>query len=181
MPRSYQRRTATRYGASGHYLFGGAGWLFADLLLALAMAFLLATTVGSPPPKTPPKVHPAHQPSSHPKQPPPLELDPVHIKFTIADPDGLVTGSSSAVAAVRATILKMTGGIKSRSAGIVLLFGSNSSYPSYEQVDQAVENILKSLSGTGQIFDAQTRYVPFLSLLGPTQFSMDVYLFSTTS
>lgn len=181
MRRSYQRRTAARYGTSGHSLFGGAGWLFADLLLALAMAFLLATTVGSPPPKTPPKALPTHKQGSHPKQSPPLELDPVHIAFTIADPTGLATGSSSAVAAVRATILQKIGGIKSRNAGIVLLFGSDSSYPSYEQVDQDVENILKSLSGTGPLFHQETRYVSFLSLLGPSQFSMDVYLFSTTS
>jgi hypothetical protein len=174
MRRRYQRRTDARYNASGHSLFGGTGWLFADLLLALALAFLLATTVGSTPPKTPPR----HKPdSSHPKQSPPLEVDPVHITFTIADPAGLVTGSSSAFATVRATILRKTHGIKSRSAGIVLLFGSNSSYPTYEQVDQGVEKILKSLSGTGPLFHRGTRYVQFLSLRGPDQFSMSVYLF----
>jgi|GEM_PF-1178436 hypothetical protein len=186
MRRRYQRRTAVRYSTSGHSLFGGTGWLFADLLLALALAFLLATTVGSAPPKTPPKTSPTALPThkqggGSPQQPPPLELDPAHITFTIADPAGLAAGSSSAVAAVRATILQKTRGIKSRSAGIVLLFGDDSSDPTYEQVDQGVENILKSLSGTGPLFHQETRYVSFLNLRGPTQFAMDVYLFSTTS
>jgi hypothetical protein len=181
MRRRYQRRTAAHYSTSGQSLFGGTGWLFADLLLALAVAFLLATTVGSTPPKIPPKTPPRqNHPSSHPNQLPPLELDPVQIKFTIADPTGLATGSSSAVTAVRATILQEIRGIKSRSAGIVLLFGSDSAYPSYEQVDQDVENILKSISGAGSLFHKETRYVSFLSLGGPNQFSMDVYLFSTT-
>jgi hypothetical protein len=183
MRRRYQRRTAVRHSTSGHFLFGGTGWLFADLLLALALAFLLATTVGSLPPKTPPHHRPSPSPSpsgSHPKQPPALELDPVSITFTIADPAGLVAGSSTAVAAVRGTILQKIGGIKDRNAGIVLLYGSNESSPGYEQVDEAVENILKGLSGAGPLFHQQTRYRSFLNLHSPDEFSMDVYLFGTT-
>jgi hypothetical protein len=187
MQRRYQRRTAAHYGTSGHSMFGGTGWLFADLLLALALAFLLATTVGSTPPKTTPKAHPTvpatHKPPpvSHPKQVPTLELDPVHIAFTIADPAGLAEGSSSAVAAVRATIQQEIRGIKNRSAGIVLLFGGNGAeYPNYSQLDQGVENVLKSLSGPGQLFHPGTRYRPFLNLGDPSQFNMDVYLFSVT-
>lgn len=183
MRRKYQRRTAVRHSTSGHFLFGGTGWLFADLLLALALAFLLATTVGSapkPPPLHRPTPSPSPSPSgSHPKQPPPLELDPVSITFTIADPAGLVTGSSTAVAAVRSTILQKIGGIKGRSAGIVLLYGSDQS-SNYEAVDEAVENILKGLSGVGPLFHQQTRYRSFLNLRSPDQFSMDVYLFGTT-
>jgi hypothetical protein len=184
MPRRYPRRRAGHYGTSGHAMFGGTGWLFADLLLALALAFLLATTVGITPPKAAPTVHPTLTPrsNSHRNQPPPLELDPVHITFNIDDPAGLAAGSSSAIAAVRATILQKTSGIKKRSAGIVLLFGGNESqYPTWEQVDQGVENILKSLSGIGPLFHPQTRYVPFLNIGEPGQFSMDVYLFSGTS
>jgi hypothetical protein len=164
-------------------LFGGTGWLFADLLLALALAFLLATTVSiTPPPKPPhPVVHPTPRPGSHPKQPPPLELDPVHITFNISDPAGLAAGSTSAVAAVRATILRKTRGIKTRSAGIVLLFGGNGSqYPTWDQVDQGVENVLKRISATGSLFHQQTRYKHFLNIVSPSQFSMDVYLFSGT-
>jgi hypothetical protein len=183
MRRKYQRRTGARYGASGHALFGGTGWLFADLLLALALAFLLATTVGGTPPKTVPKVPPTPPPSSS-KQSPPLQLDPVHITFNIGDPGGLAAGSSSAVAAVRAIILQKTSGIKTRSAGIVLLFGGNgdeSSYPTWEQVDKGVKNVLNSLSSAGLLFHPGTRYVPFLNIGSPNQFSMDVYLFSVPS
>jgi hypothetical protein len=178
MRKNYQRRTAARYSTSGHPFFGGAGWLFADLLLALALAFLLATTVGTPPPKKPPTTSQPHNPGSHPKQPVPLVLVPHRITFTIADPAGLVTGSPSAIAAVRASILRKTHKIRFRSAGIVLLFGSNSPYPTYEQVDQQVEKILKSLSTTGSLFHQRTRYRRFLSLHGANQFSMDVYLLS---
>ena len=168
-------------------MFGGTGWLFADLLLALALAFLLATTVGVTPPKAPskpprPPVVPSTPGGSHPKQTPPLELDPVHVTFTVADPASLVAGSSSAVTSVRATILQKTHGIKTRSAGIVLLFGGNGSqYPTWDQMDASVEKILKSLSGPGRLFHLETRYVPFLNLAGPSQFSMDIYLFSGTS
>lgn len=188
MRRQYRRR-AGDYATSGHSLFGGTGWLFADLLLALALAFLLATTVGpSPSPPTPkPTPSPAPTPSptvspTHPPKQPPLELDPVSIKFTISDPAGLVAGSPSAVKAVRNTILKHIRGIRNRSAGIVLLFGGDESgYPTYVQVDKSVENVLKSLSGTGPLFHRQTRYVHFLDLTPATAFSMDVYLFSRTS
>lgn len=105
MRRRYRRRTTASYGSSGHSMFGGTGWLFADLLLALALAFLLATTVGSTPPKPAPKptptVHPTPKPTSSKvkKQQPVLQLDPVHITFTIADPTGLADGSPSAIAA----------------------------------------------------------------------------------
>jgi hypothetical protein len=185
MRRRYRRRTGTHYGTSGHFMFGGTGWLFADLLLALALAFLLATTVGAPPPPIP-KVHPSPKPtgsSSAQPQPPPLQLDPVHLTFTIADPVGLASGSPSAVAAVRATILQITSGIKERSAGLVLLFGGNGNGaqdPPWEQVDQGVENVLKSLSGPGQLFHLETRYMPFLNIVPPGQFAMDIYLFAGT-
>lgn len=185
MQRRYRRRTAAHYGSSGHSMFGGTGWLFADLLLALALAFLLATTVGSATsikatPKTVPTVHPTHKPRQA-SQPPPLELDPVHVTFNIADPTGLATGSPSAVAAIRTTILQKTRGIKNRSAGIVLLFGGNGSeYPSWMQVDQGVEKVLESLSSPGQLFHPGTRYRPFLNLSDASQFSMDIYLFNVT-
>ena len=34
----------------GNMVFGTIGWLFADLMFALAIAFLVATTVGQPTP-----------------------------------------------------------------------------------------------------------------------------------
>jgi hypothetical protein len=187
MRRRYRRRTGAHYVSRGHSMFGGTGWLFADLLLALAMAFLLATTVGATPPKQPPKppatVRPTPSPTaSRPKQsPPPLQLDPVHIEFAIADPAGLAAGNRSDVTAVRNVILQQTNRIKDRSAGIVLLFGGDgngTTYPTYEDVDQGVENVLKSLSGTGPLFHQETHYVAFLNQGSPDQFSMDVYLFA---
>lgn len=188
MQRRYQRRTAAHYGASGHSMFGVTGWLFADLLLALALAFLVATTVGSgTSSKTIPKAtstpQATHKPQAvRPKKTPPLQLDPVNITFTIADPAGLAEGSPSAVAAVRGTILQEIRGIKHRSAGIVLLYGGDgATYPTYFEVDQGVENVLKSLSGPGQLFHQGTRYRPFVNHgVVPSQFSMDIYLFSVT-
>jgi len=157
-------------------MFGVTGWLFADLLLALALAFLLATTIGHKLPKPRPTPTPSPTPT---ELRAPLELTPVHITFTITDPDGLVAGSPSAIDAVRATILQKTKKINSRSAGIVLLYGSNS-FPSYEQLDQSVEKILTGLSSTEPLFQ-ETRYRSFLSLHGLNTFSMDIYLFSRTS
>jgi hypothetical protein len=186
MRKKYRRRTGIQYGDSGHSLFGVTGWLFADLLLALALAFLLATTVGSTPPKTPKpqkSVRVTHTPvPTHTKQPPPLQLTPVHITFSIADPVGLADGSKTAVNAVRNTIIQKIRGIRNRSAGIVLLFGGyNSQYPTYEQMDQEVENVLKSLSSTDSLFHRETQYQSFLNLVSAGTFVMDIYLFSGTS
>lgn len=185
MRRRYRRRTTASYGTSGHSMFGGTGWLFADLLLALALAFLLATTVGSkipnPTPKPTPTAHPTPRPSSTKlkKLQPVLQLDPVHITFTIADPTGLADESPAAIKAVANTILRETSGIKKRSAGIVLLFGGNGSGTEY-LIDKGVESAMKSISGPGSLFHQETRYVPFLNIGDPGEFSMDVYLFATS-
>lgn len=183
MRRRYRRRTTASHGNSGHSMFGGTGWLFADLLLALALVFLLATTVGNkiPNPTPTPTVHPTPKPTSTKpkKQQPVLQLDPVSITFTIADPTGLADGSPAAIAAVRNTILQKTSGIKKRSAGIVLLFGGNQ-YGTEYQIDDGVESALKSLSSTGSVFHQETRYRSFLNIGDADQFSMDVYLFATS-
>ncbi len=91
------RRHKNAFGSSS---FPSVGWLFADLLLALAMLFLIANTVGNPSqskPKTtlvPTKVVLGITPTPTPL--PRLELQ-FH-EFTInVDPNGLLSGSQSAI------------------------------------------------------------------------------------
>lgn len=188
MYRSYRRRTAAEESARGHALFGSTGWLFADLLLGLALIFLVATTVGTAPLPTHPKPHPTARPThkaspSKPKtrkQPPPLDLDFHNITFTIGDPSGLIGGSPSAIAAVRASIVGATRQWNNQSAGIVLLYGGDQSGLDYKQFDDAVTKILQGLGKTEPLFRV-AKYRDFLDQSSASYFSMDIYLFSRTT
>jgi hypothetical protein len=189
MRRSYRRQAAAEESAIGHSLFGSTGWLFADLLLALAVVFLVATTVGTAPLPTP-KKHPAastthkvtqaKKPNTGKRQPPPLDLDFYNITFTINDPSGLIAGSPSAVAAVRASIVGATRRWDNRSAGIVLLYGGDESGLDYKQLDDAVTKILQDLGKTEPLFRV-AKYRDFLDQSAASYFSMDIYLFSRTT
>ena len=94
---------------SGHVLFGGTGWLFADLMLAIAMAFLVATTIGfplsphRPPPSTPHHKLPAKHAVIKPPQPA-LDFKYVTINLRI-DPAGLLANDPTATASIRNQVL----------------------------------------------------------------------------
>lgn len=82
-----RRRSARGDGGDlGHTLFGGTGWLFADLMLALAAIFLVANTVGF---LTPSKSHHAGQeptPTPHPTKSPrpkPVGLNPDYLSLAV--------------------------------------------------------------------------------------------------
>src|SRR5258708_33752377 len=97
-----RQRRAARASYSGNVLFGGIGWLFADLMLALAMLFIAATSAGTAPSSHPkpapsPTVTPGPQvtasPTMAPKRRLPLQLDltPVTVTLNI-DPDAGLSG-----------------------------------------------------------------------------------------
>jgi hypothetical protein len=139
---------------SGSSLFGGTGWLFADLLLALALTFLVATTVVTQPPPTHPRPHvsqtPTPTPTPTPKPTgstePALDLAYVTVNLTINP------GAVSA-AAVRQAILANPR-LAGRQAGLVILFaGGDSSSPQWEQLDSQVWGILKSMGDATSLFN----------------------------
>jgi hypothetical protein len=181
--RTRSRRRTDQLGNSGHSLFGSTGWLFADLMLAIAMAFLVATTVGT----TPPPQKPHHQPApKHPVAKKPeaaLDLNYVNIPMTV-DPGGLLSGSPAAIAAVRSKILGNQR-LRSRRAGLVLLFGgdpqnSPDSYKQAQELDRAVWKILQGLGQDNFVFQVA---VPrdFVNIDTPTtSFQLNIYLFKTS-
>src|SRR5690349_3921509 len=97
------------------------GWLFADLLLALAMIFLLANTVNTKPPPSPPgRVKDHVTPTATPL--PQLELVPYKIVLKVDD-NALLQGSSNATNDVKGQVRRLLASFKGRRAGFVLAYG----------------------------------------------------------
>lgn len=160
-----------------------AGWLFADLLLALAMLFLAANTFAiRPPPKTLLTPTPTATAAATPKPTvlPRLELN-FH-EFTInVDPNGLLNGSQSAIASVEKEVKAQTI-LRGRSVGLVIAYGGA---PSDNQISQAqavagkVYGVLKILGKQGFAFTRSSYYNTLYDLGGNTNIAtIDIYLFA---
>jgi hypothetical protein len=137
------------------------GWLFADLLLALAMLFLVANTV--PPPKkaitlTPtPTLIPTPTPTPKVAQ----SLDPNPLRFSLENLDyyGLLQNppSDSALKAIECQVQSQTKSLV-RRAGFVIAFGGavapdGTVNPSNGNlVAGRVEDVLRTLGKDGYIF-----------------------------
>ena len=156
-----------------------AGWLFADLLLALAMLFLAANTFAiKPPPKT--LVTPTATATPKPTVLPRLELK-FH-EFTInVDPNGLLNGSQNAIASVEKQVKAQTI-LRGRSVGLVIAYGGA---PSDSQIGQALTvagkmyDVLKILGKQGFAFTRSSYYNTLYDLGGNTNIvTIDIYLFA---
>jgi hypothetical protein len=185
----YQRRTERQDG-SALAMFGGAGWLFADLMLALTVAFLVADTVSTPAPPSLPKathstsvVH--HRitptPSASPSGPA-LDLGYVTANLTV-DQAGLLAGSAQAEASVRSQMTRISG-LTGRRAGLVLLFAgapdpdSPTDYKAAINLDQDMAGVLTSLSiDGGPVFQVAV-YRDFANYGSePDTVELNIYLF----
>lgn len=170
--------------STGNSFFGGTGWLFADLMVALTMVFLVATTVGFPALTKPAGAHrSAHHKSQALKKPEPaLELHPVTVPINL-DYNGLLSNSQGAVNSVLKSVLDDPR-LKSREAGLILLFGGAGPDDSNEgtalEIDSKVQAILSSLNKKSVLFQVAV-YRPFLNPHEePSSFHMDIYLFKTS-
>jgi len=170
------RRHRGRENDLGQSLFGSSGWLFADLLLAIAMVFLVANTVG---------VHSMHKPRPRPPHPsatpiPALELSPVKVVLTI-NPQGLLSNAAAAIAQASAQIVRARG-IASRNAGLVLVFTGNSQSDSMAySLDTKVSDVLSGLGQHSFVF-RNTVYRDFLEVgAAPSFVELDIYLFKVKS
>lgn len=157
-----------------------AGWLFADLLLALAMLFLTANTIGIQLPPTPPPATPTAVITPTPPPLPRLELNFNEIRVTI-DPTGLLNNSASAVNAVKQQIRRQAT-LHGRSVGLVVAYGGapdDSQIPKAQAIARKVYDVLKSLGKEGFAF-TRASYYSTLYLLGgsPTIVILDIYLFA---
>jgi hypothetical protein len=161
----------------GYVVFGTIGWLFADLMFALAMAFLVATTIGQPPIPSHPRPSPTPTPSATATPKPVLELKPLRIHATV-NWQGLLSGSERAQAALQRRVQSVAT-LHGRRAGLVLTFGGASGDGPGEAVAIArkVDSALQALGRRRFVFSG-TVFRPFLSLgAPPSQVEIDIYLF----
>ncbi len=161
----------------GRSTFSIAGWLFADLLLALMMIFLVASTVGiyTPPPK------PSHRtPTPTPPILPRLELN-FH-RFTInIDPGGLLNGTPSEIDDIKSQVRAQTF-LKGRSAGLVIVYGGapgDSDISTALDIAGKVYGVLGILGKEGFVFTRASHYDPLYLFGGNLAIvTIDVYLFA---
>lgn len=176
-----RRRHRLTGGDSGSAVFGTIGWLFADLMFALAMTYLVATTMGAPVPPEPEPTSPpsaAASPSASPTPEPVLELAPVSIRLTSVDWRGLLANDPKAIRALQARV-RSHPGLANRRAGLVLTFGGASGRDTGQAL-RIAGRANAALAGLGQegIVFRGTVYRPFLSLASPpSTLTIDVYLF----
>ncbi|MFD9942435.1 hypothetical protein ACFWYW_34350 [Nonomuraea sp. NPDC059023] len=155
-------------------MFGTIGWLFADLMVALAMAFLVATTVGVPePPEPPPTPTPAPTPSRTPE--PGLEQRPVEVTMKV-DWAGLLAGDEKAEAGIRRKVREVEK-LHGRRAGLVLAFGGAGDTDPGRALNIArkANAVLKDLGKSGYVFQGAV-FRPFLSHRAVSTLVLDIYL-----
>lgn len=163
-------------------LFSIAGWLFADLLLALAVIFISANTIGAKPPVLA-RLTPTPVPTATPVPiaTPVLELRYLRLSLPV-DPDGLLAGKPAATKQLKDEV-KHQSKLQGRSAGLVIVYGGAPTVgmiPRAEDIARKVMSVLRSLGRDDQFVFFQTSYYDPLYLFGgpDTTAVIDVYLFS---
>ena len=154
---------------SGELVFGSIGWLFADLMFALAMAFLVATTVGRPAdPKQPPPASPSPSPSFKKG----LESRPVKIVVSV-DAGGLLSGDRSARSALQRKV-RENARLRGRQAGLVLAFGGTADQG--PEIARKATDALRELGDQGFVFH-DTLYKAYHDTnAGTDRLTLDIYL-----
>jgi hypothetical protein len=160
-------------------LFGAAGWLFADLLLALAMIFLVTNTAGHLSAAAPTPL-PAHAtPTPKPTALPALDLTPIVLTVSV-DYAQLHAGDPAALAAVEGQ-LRGDRRLAGRRAGLVLIFGGvqGATEGAGLQAAQDIATLLLSrLGAQGFVFYGGTVYRAFFATDKPAgTVELDVYVF----
>ena len=189
--RMRSRRRVGFRADSGHVLFGGTGWLFADLMVAIAMAFLVASTVGFPPVSHKAAKHQPRPPSHHVIKPPQAALDFNYVTINLSiNPADLLNHDPAVASSVRSQILKSTklkakcvGEPESGCVGLVLLFGGDpqvtlaSAYSYAEDLDNAMWKVLQGLGQQGLYFRRAIKRNFINYGAKTTAFELNVYVF----
>jgi hypothetical protein len=159
------------------------GWLFADLLLALAVLFLAANTVGVKPQPIPtvvptPTLVPT--PSLSPTPLPRLELTAHRIKLHI-DAAGLLSNSQSAINDLEHQ-LRTQSFLQGRDVGLAIVYGGAQDS---SQVDNAlavaskVYSVLRLLGQQGFAFTRASMYDPLFTLnTDNNTITLDIFVFA---
>lgn len=165
-------------------LYVTAGWLFADLLLGIAMIFLIASPGAQPAPLPTPTAT-VQKPSPTPQ--PLIELHLQKIILTGVDTAGLVAGDSTAITAYQTSVLKAlnNANIGQRCAGLVIPYVGNSGPDDYRNIGLKVIAALTALGAQptgGGAFFKQARYHDTLVLLNSpnSEIHLEIYLYTSS-
>jgi len=163
---------------------GSVGWLFADLLLALSMLFLLANTISLP---KPPLVH-AQKPTAKatstlkPTPTPPPHLEQNYHPFTITiDPNKLFSNDAGERNAVIQQV-EAQQFLNNRHAGLIVAYGgapTDNDIGTAFKISDAIYGILLDLGKHDPTFSGVARYKHLYTLgASPTTVEIDIFLFA---
>jgi hypothetical protein len=158
---------------------GSAGWLFADLLLALAMLFLVANTISLP---KPPVVHAAAKRKAAPTPIVPLRLEQhYHRILIIIDRTSLSNNDPGERNAIIRQV-KAQKFLHNRQAGLIIAYNGASTTDDIGTafaVDNAVYSILIDQGKHDPTFAKVSQYDPLYILGGNTAIvTLDIFLFA---
>lgn len=157
-----------------------AGWLFADLLLVLAMLFLAANTMGIHPP--PPVVHVTPTPTPSPTPKILAQLDPSHHPFTIdVSRAAFLKNDPAAITTVKQAIISHIPA--GRSVGLIIAYGTASSNCQSEGAYAVATDVYTLVHQLGQsdpaTFGRAVPYGPLCNLSDNiNQIEVDMFLFA---
>lgn len=154
-----------------------AGWLFADLLLVLAMLFLAANTMGTHPPPPPPKPTPIVHVT------PPQQRVLEHTYCEIFIDDGNPTRFSNDLNFAEQTfepqILAKAPYLNGRQVGLAIASGGTDANNTGLGVNLAAMTyrVLQDMGNKGSIFKVTSYYGALFSLGTPSRrITLDIYL-----
>lgn len=159
---------------------GSAGWLFADLLLALAMLFLVANTISLP---KPPRVT-THTTKAKATSTPlvPLRLEQGYHRFSITiDPNRILNNDTGEINSVIQQVKAQTF-LHNRSAGLIIVYGgapTTNDIGTAMDIANTIYSILINLGKHNATFARVSKYDPLYLLGGdPTIVKLDIFLFA---
>lgn len=154
-----------------------AGWLFADLLLVLAMLFLAANTMGIHPPPPPARPTPTPTPQKVLAQ-----LEQTYHEFVVhVNRADFLANKAAAIDTVKEQISSQAF-LKGRSAGLMIAYGTASSNCNNENaygVAQKVYSLVHQLGKSDPIFSKVVDYTPLCNIRDDiNQITIDIFLFA---
>jgi hypothetical protein len=171
-----------RHRITSRGIFHTAGWLFADLLLALTIIFIAASVTGRPTVKVVPSPPPS-MPIT-PTQVPRLELVPHRVSIDVLSNETI----EDAVTAKIQSQTPETAFLQGRRVGLVVIFTgapTTGDIPAAQDTDERVKHALQSLNindfASASYYDStDNNRVTDLTLVGyPSSFIViDIYIFS---
>lgn len=162
---------------------GSAGWLFADLLLALAMLFLIANTVAQPKPPSLVHAKATATATATAKAFLPLRLEQSYHRFSITiDPNRLLSNDPAEETHVMQQV-KSQSFLHNRSVGLVIVYGgapTTNDIGTANSIANDVYSILIDMGKHDATFGRVSKYDPLYLLGGdPTVVKLDMFLFAS--